>query len=185
DHYSTIETSWILAGALWAARFLQDRELETLAAGLFERCDWHYWTAPDYAGSRGLLRHGKGPDGRFLAHSWDRLNGETAFMYVLAAGAAEGKALSAKSWAALCPFYGTVAGHRFNNADLGLFVFQYGLDLLDLQHWRVPGEVDLLAEAKVATRPNHQICKEVADTFAPYARLWGLSPRDGPGHAPS
>jgi hypothetical protein len=184
DHYSTIETSWLLAGALWAGSYLRDKEVELLAAELYDRVDWLYWTAPDSPGSSGLLRHGKGPDGRFLAYSWDRINGETAFMYVLAAGAAKEKALSAQSWAALRPFYGTMAGLRFNNADLGLFVFQYGLDLLDLHHWRAPGEVDLLAEAKMATLANHQICRQAAAIFATYRTYWGLSAGDGPGESP-
>lgn len=184
DRYSTIETSWILAGALWAASFLQDEELATLAAKLYDRVDWHHWAAPDHTGIGSLLRHGKGPDGQFLACSWDRLNGETVFMYVLAAGAAADKALSVNSWAALRPFYGTVAGRRFNNADLGLFVFQYGLDLLDLHHWRAPGEVDLLAEATTATLANYQLCRQAATTFATYRTYWGLSAGDGPGEPP-
>jgi hypothetical protein len=181
DRYSTIETAWLVAGALWAGSYLQDRQVETLASELYDRVDWHYWTAPHYADGCGLLRHGKGPDGRFLASSWDRLNGETVFMYVLGAGAATEKALSATSWAALRPFYGTVAGHRFNSADLGLFVFQYGLDLLDLHYWRAPGEVNLLAEARIATLANHQVCREAAATFTTYHTYWGLSAGDGPG----
>ena len=47
--------------------------------------------------------------------------------------------------------YGTAAGLRFVSADLGLFVFQYGLDLLDFRTWHVPGSLDLWAEAAVAT----------------------------------
>src|SRR5262249_50660187 len=151
DYFSTVETAWVVAGALWAASFLKDLELERLAADLYERVNWRYWTAPKTKGG-GLLRHGKDRRGNFLPCCWDRLNGETAFMYVLAAGAPEEKAVAETAWTALDPFYGTVAGHRFNNADLGLFVFQYGLDLLDLEHWRAPGEVDLLAEAKLATQ---------------------------------
>jgi hypothetical protein len=105
-------------------------------------------------------------------------------MYVLAAGASDEKAIAETAWTALEPFYGTVAGHRFNNADLGLFVFQYGLDLLDLDQWQAPGDVDLLAEARLATRANHQVCKQAADEFATYRRFWGLSPGDGPGDSP-
>ena len=146
DHFSTIETAWLLAGALWAGSFLKDKEVETLAGLLFERVDWQHWTGVGAPGDSGLLRHAKRRDGDFFVYTWDRLNGETAFMYVLAAGAAEGKSISANSWAALRPFYGTAAGLRFNNADLGLFVFQYGLDLLDLYQWQAPGEVDLMAE---------------------------------------
>src|SRR5439155_17759608 len=89
DALSTIDSSWLLAGALWAAAFLQDRHLEVLAARLYDRVDWPYWTAPDQPGDPGLLRHGKAADGRFLWGTWDRLNGETVFMYVLAAGAEE------------------------------------------------------------------------------------------------
>jgi hypothetical protein len=182
DHLSTVDSSWLLAGALWAAEFLQEPGLEALAGRLYERVDWHYWTAPDTRDWQGLLRHGKGRDGSFLGCSWDRLNGETAFMYVLAAGAADGRAVSAASWQALRPFYGTVAGLRFNNADLGLFVFQYGLDLVDLGQWRAPGEVDLRAEARLATAANRQACRDAG--FQTYRRFWGLSAGDGPGHSP-
>ncbi len=184
DYFSTVETAWLVAGAVWAAAFLRDGPLEALATRLYERVNWHYWTAPDSPSARGLLRHGKDRHGQFLACSWDRINGETAFMYVLAAGAAEGQAVTATAWTALQPFYGTVAGLSFNNADLGLFVFQYGLDLLNLRQWRAPGTVDLLAEARVATWANHQGCRQLMDTFATYRRYWGLSAGDGPGDPP-
>jgi hypothetical protein len=179
DVLSTVETSWLAAGALWAAAFLRDGELESLAARLYERVDWAYWAAPG-----GLLRHGQGRDGNFLSCCWDRLNGETAFMYVLACGAADGRALGADSWAALEPFYSTVAGHRFHSADLGLFVFQYGLDLLDLRTWRRPGDPDLWAEARTATLANEAVCRAAAADFATYRRFWGLSAGDGPPAGP-
>ena len=41
---------------------------EVSAGRLYGRVNWSYWTAPD-----GLLRHGKGRDGRFFACSWDRV----------------------------------------------------------------------------------------------------------------
>jgi hypothetical protein len=90
DALSTVDSSWLLAGGLWAAAFLQDRGLDALATRLYDRVDWRYWTAHEGA-ARGLLRHGKGSDGRFLDCCWDRLNGETVFMYVLGAGAAPGR----------------------------------------------------------------------------------------------
>jgi hypothetical protein len=181
DHFSTVETAWLAAGALWAAAFLRGAELEALATSLYERIDWQYWAGSEGTGAAGLLRHGKDACGRFLPCCWDRLNGETAFLYVLAAGAAEGRALSAASWSALRPCYGTVAGLRFNNADLGLFVFQYGFDLLDLRRWRAPGAVDLWAEAGVAARANRRACRGAAGRFTTYRRFWGLSAGDGPG----
>ena len=82
-------------------------------------------------------------------------------------------------------FHGTVAGHRFNNADLGLFVFQYGLDLVDLQAWQAPSEVDLHAEAAEATSANIDACRQAAPVYATYQRYWGLSAGDGPGDSPA
>jgi hypothetical protein len=185
DYFSTIETAWLAAGALWAAAFLRDPELEALSNEMYERIDWHYWTAPDSCPlTPGLLRHGKDRAGRFLGCSWDRVNGETVFMYVLAAGAANGRALSADSWTALRSFHGTIAGLTFNNADLGLFVFQYGLDLLNLECWCAPGPVDLLAEARLATEANARRCRELAGEFHTFRRYWGLSAGDGPGDPP-
>lgn len=181
DQFSTLDSSWLVAGALWAAAYLQDGELDDLAARLYERVDWRAWTSASGPAAGRLLLHGEGEDGRMLASAWDRLNGETIFMYLLAAGAASDKAISPDCWRALQPFYGTAGGFRFNNADLGLFVFQYGFDLVDLVGWQAPGEVDLWAEARIAALANRQVCRDDADRFVTYRRHWGLSAGDGPG----
>jgi hypothetical protein len=184
DAFSTVDTSWFLAGALWSASFLGDADLVDLADRIYKRVDWRYWSVASDAQTPWLIRHGKGPTGKFLPCTWDRANGETLMMYVLAAGAPEDRALPGESWKSLRPFYGEVAGHRFNNADLGLFVFQYGLDLLDLARWRAPDGLDLEAEASVATLANRDACRASADRFRTYRRHWGLSAGDGPGRPP-
>ena len=184
DAYSTVDTSWFLAGALWSARFLGDAELVDLADQIYNRVDWRHWSVASDSPNPWLIRHGKGPRGRFLPCSWDRVNGETLMMYVLAAGASEGRELPGESFKSLRPFYGEVAGHRFNNADLGLFVFQYSLDLLDLTRWRSPDGPDLVAEASVATLANRDACRASAGEFRTYRRNWGLSAGDGPGRPP-
>jgi hypothetical protein len=182
DARSTIDTAWLVAGALWAAEFLGDAKLHDLAERLYDRVHWAYWTGGD--GPEGLIRHGHDRGGRFLRSSWDRLNGETVFLYVLAAGA-RGRAWSAAAWPALGSFPGTVAGLRFGSADLGLFVFQYGLDLLDLEGWRVPGaspgSADLAGDAVRAALANCLFCRAAALRFATYRTYWGLSAGDGPG----
>ena len=183
DVRSTVDSAWLLAGGLWAAEFLHDAPLARLAAELYARVDWRYWTAPGGAGP--LLRHGRGRDGRFLAAAWDRLNGETVLLYLLASGAADSRRLPAGAGRALRPFYGTAAGRRFNNADLGLFVFQYGFDLVDVAHWRAPGGEDLFVEAGVATEANYLACRERVVDFAGFRRYWGLSAGDGPAGPPA
>jgi hypothetical protein len=180
DPVSTIDSSWLVAGGLWASAFLGDRGLWVLAEELYDRIDWAYWSAPMTDLGPGQIRHGKGRDGGLLG-SWDRLNGETIFMYVLAAGAREGRHLPAESYRSLQTFDGTAGGIRFNNADLGLFVFQYGMDLLDLRRWRSPVGPDLWAEAALAAAANREVCRGAASDFATYEHYWGLSAGDGPG----
>jgi hypothetical protein len=185
DVCSTIDSAWLLAGALWAAAFLGDAELEEIGRRLFERVDWSYWTVPPKRPMSGLIRHGTDRAGRFLPCAWDRLNGETVFMYVLAAGAARGRRWPAGSWSELQPFYGSAGGLSFVSADLGLFVFQYGLDLLDLERWQEPGGLDLPGQAALATEANFRCCRAAADRFKTYRHHWGLSAGDGPGELPA
>ena len=184
DTFSTVDSSWFFAGALWAAEFLQDPILVDLAEQIYNRVDWVYWSSPWNSTRPGLIRHGKGSGGKFLKCYWDRANGETVMMYVLGAGAEEARALPAASWSSTRPFYGEVAGYRFNNADLGLFVFQYGLDMLDLRRWRSPCGLDLSREAAIATAANRDACRAAADEFRTYRAHWGLSAGDGPGPVP-
>jgi hypothetical protein len=179
DAFSTVDTSWLVGGALGAAALLADPECEALATQLAERIDWRAWSD-----ARGLIRHGRNTRGEFLDVVWDRINGETILLYVLAAGAAPERALVDGAGASLRTFTGTVAGLRFNNADLGLFAFEYGLDLFDVSALRGPGGLDLAGEAQLAALANQRICQEAAPRFATYRQFWGLSDGDGPGVSP-
>ena len=181
DVRSTIDTAWLVAGAIWAASFLGDKTLHALAGQLFDRVDWRAWTAPG-----GLLRHGMDASGRYLPCCWDRLNGETVFMYVLAAGRRHVIQAAARlgAWHRLGTFLGEAGGERFGSADLGLFVFQYGLDLLDFASLHWPDGRNLGAEAATATAANARVCHAAGDRFKTYRRFWGLSAGDGPGDPP-
>src|SRR5438067_2369767 len=45
DRLSTIDSAWLIAGALWAAEYLQNPVLQAMARRLYDRVDWHYWSA--------------------------------------------------------------------------------------------------------------------------------------------
>jgi hypothetical protein len=174
DARSTVDTGWLAAGTLWAAEFLRDDRLTQLAERLYERIDWRWWTAPG-----GLIGHGADGGGQILPSCWDRLNGETVALYVLAAGSREDRCWLAANWNRLGRFFGQAGGLRFGSADLGLFVFQYGLDLLDLAGEPLPGN-DLGADAARAAEANARVCQGASDRFRTYRRFWGLSAGDGP-----
>jgi hypothetical protein len=180
DVHSTVDTAWLVAGALWAAAFLGDAELQDLTEQLYRRIDWGYWTTPAHTSKPGLIRHGADRRG-FLPNAWDRLNGETIFLYVLAAGAEANLAWPTAGWSQLQHCIGITGGLQFISADLGLFVFQYGLDLVDSEAWHEPGGLDLFAQAAIATEANYQCCRAASDRYATYRSYWGLSAGDGPG----
>ena len=182
DQRSTIDSVWLIAGGLWAADFLGDPELQDLANRLYERVNWNYWTTPADASNAGLIRHGADARGTPLPCRWDRLNGETILLYVLAAGADAERCWPADNWSRLGLFVGTAGGRSFLSADLGLFVFQYGFDLLDLASWHEPGGVPLAVHASLAAEANLHVCRAAADQFQTYRVHWGLSAGDGPGH---
>src|SRR5262245_8955676 len=58
DARSTVDTAWLVAGALWAAEFLGDAELHELAGRLYDRVHWAYWTGAGAADHPGLIRTG-------------------------------------------------------------------------------------------------------------------------------
>jgi hypothetical protein len=78
---------------------------------------------------------------------------------------------------------GEVAGSSFGSADLGLFVFQYSLALLDVERQPLPGH-DLFGDAILAVEANARVCRNAGEQFSTYRRLWGLSAGDGPGSPP-
>ena len=147
-------------------------------SGSFTESTGGWWTAPG-----GLICHGADRHGRLFPCCWDRLNGETVALYVLAAGAVEGRHWPAGNWGCLGRFPGQAGGLHFGSADLGLFVFQYGLDLLDLARQPLPGG-DLVADAALAAQANASVCRTAADRFQTYRRFWGLSAGDGPSGTP-
>lgn len=178
DVSSTIDTAWCLAGASTAAELLDEDEGRRLAARLRERADWLYWTN----GNGRLISHGKNDAGQFLCH-WNRLNGETAFMYILAAGAEPEKAISPDAWSKLEPCMGEAEGLMFASADLGLFTHQVGNHLIDLVSWQNPHNIDLLEHARLATKANILASARLGEKTKTFRTFWGISDGDCPGTA--
>lgn len=182
DAISTVDSAWLFAGALWAAEyFCGDTELKQLADELYARVDWLSWSN---GGTKPLLHHGADVAGNKLKSVWDRYNAETAFMYVLAFGAQKKRSLPPQSMEALDPAFGKLAGETFINADLGLFVFQYSLELLDVCKLPSVNGVDLLDECIKATRANHAFCWEHREQYQTFRHFWGISAGDGPCDLP-
>jgi hypothetical protein len=176
DHFSTVDSSWLIAGALGSAQILGDTKLMSLAEALYNRIDWRYW-ANDPAGES-LLSMGKAANGSFLRNRWDKLNAETAFMYVMAFGAQSHRALQKNVLQSLV----TMSVDDWK--DMGLFVSQYSNCLLDAEYlWQVMG-MDMQQIERNQTEYNNHVCRSLGVLYETYAdKLWGLSAGDGPGQS--
>jgi hypothetical protein len=98
-------------------------------------------------------------------------------MYALGIGAAE-HALPAETWNSFDPAFAKVAGKDIASGELGLFVFQYSNNLMNLAGYH--GKPDLPEETLKAVAANYQVCQQASDKFKTYKKLWGLSAGDGP-----
>lgn len=182
DAISTIDSAWLLAGALWAAEFTGVPQIRRLVRALVARVNWNAWTNGAPAP---LLRHGASVSGTYLTSVWDRFNAETAFMYLLAIGADETKALPASSWNALELFTGTLGSRTFISSDLGLFTFQYSHLLLDGAKLPPVKGKNLLAESIEGTLANREFCAALREQYRTFQTFWGVSAGDGPPNHPS
>jgi hypothetical protein len=174
DHFSTIDSSWLIAGALASAQILQDTKLESLAEALYNRVDWRYW-ANDPAGEC-LLFMGQTEDGSFIGKRWNRLNAETAFMYLMAFGAQPNLALQKQVLQGLIP----MSDEEFK--DMGLFVSQYSNCLFDGRYLLKAMGLNMEQIEHNQTLYNRHVCQSLGKVYETYAdKLWGLSAGDGPG----
>ena len=99
DYFSTVESAWLVAGALGGGLPAQRGAGIPGKPSLRARRIGATGPRP-----RGCCDTGRDATGVFCLCCWDRLNGETAFMYILACGAEDGARWSAASWSALRPF---------------------------------------------------------------------------------
>ena len=181
DQAATIDCSWFMAGGLAAAYYLEDDRLIALAEELYDRVDWRYWSTKRMSSDAVMLVHGADPAGTWLPGKWDRLNGETAFMYLMAIGARDGKFIPPVSWQKLPTAPGAVEGLTFASADLGLFVANYSSTLVDFGRVQSLGQPNLGLEAVKAAEANYRVCRRISANFSTYRQFWGLSAGDVPG----
>lgn len=180
DAIATIDSTWLIAGALWAASFFKSSPIDTLATKLHDRVNWRQWTDPEDKQRPDLLRHGMGADGKPLTVRWDRINNETAFMYLIATGSCGTKNVGRTVWNQLDPGWGHLEGERLGSADLGLFALTWSLELFDFAPYYFTDGLNLAREADIGARLNYRICRAQSGRFKTFKAYWCLSAGDGP-----
>lgn len=199
DRLATIDSAWLIAGGLLAAQLPWMHDCRKKANELYERADWRFWTiASRFAdllnqkgdmndtirsrASEDWLLHGEREDGTFLPSHWDLMNAETAFMYVLATGGKRKRGLRPVIWDNLKSFHDR-QGAKISR-ELGLFVHQYSIELINFSKIPLPGGMSMQATCRRGVERNYLCSRRQGLRFKTFRRFWGISAGDGPPNTP-
>ena len=182
---STIDTAFLLAGALTAGRYFtaetaEEREVRILSDTLFHRADWQ-WAQNGGA----LVTHGWTPESGFLKYSWQGYD-EAMLLYILGLGSPT-HALPESCYAAWTSSYRWEHYHGFDYLYAGpLFTHQLShiwIDFRGIKDTFMAGKgIDYFENSRRATYVQQQYGLDNPLKFTSYGRhCWGITASDGPG----
>ena len=182
---STIDTTYLIAGALTAASYFDrdtksERELRTLAESLYARVDWQW------AQNRGLtVTHGWKPETGFIKYRWTGYS-EALILYVLGL-ASPAFPLPPESYEAWTRTYKwkKLYGHEFLYAG-PLFIHHLShmwIDFRQIQDEYMAGKaINYFENSRRAIYAQQAYAMRNPKKFAGYGRFsWGITASDGPG----
>jgi hypothetical protein len=184
---STIDTTYLIAGALTAAAYFDrdtpdERELRTLAETLYHRADWNW------AQNKALtVSHGWKPRTKFIRYRWTGYS-EALILYVLGL-ASPSYPLPEESYRAWTRNYHwkRIYGHEFLYAG-PLFIHHLShmwIDFRGIQDEYMRGKaISYFENSRRAVYVQQQYAMRNPKKFAGYSRFcWGITASDGPGPA--
>ncbi len=184
---STIDTTYLLAGALVAAMYFDrdtraEREIRKLAEDLYFRADWHW------AQNSGLtVTHGWKPETGFIKYRWTGYS-EALILYVLGL-ASPTFPLPLESYRAWTRTYKwkKLYGHEFLYAG-PLFIHQLShmwIDFRGIQDEYMSGKaIDYFENSRRAIYVQQAYAMRNPKRLVGYDRYcWGITASDGPGPA--
>ena len=182
---STIDTTFLIAGALTAAAYFDrdandEREIRTLADALYRRMDWQW---AQHGGV--TVVHAWTPEGGFFNARWEGYN-EAILLYVLGLGSPT-YPLPAESYAAWTRTYRwkKLYGQEMLYAG-SLFVHQLSHMFIDFRgirdgYMRERG-IDYFENSRRATYAQQQYAIRNPKRLVGYGEhCWGITASDGPG----
>jgi len=184
---STIDTTYVLVGALTAALYFNgdsknEREIRTLVESLYRRADWHW-------AQHGALTvsHGWRPERGFIRYRWAGYN-EALILYVLGL-ASPSFPLPAESYRAWTRTYKwkKLYGQEFLYAG-PLFIHHLShmwIDFRGIQDdYMRRKEIDYFENSRRAIYAQQAYAIRNPKKFVGYDRFsWGITATDGPGPA--
>jgi hypothetical protein len=182
---STVDTTFLLAGALTAAMYFDaesadEAEIRTLSDALYRRANWH-WAQNGGA----TVTHGWKPESGFLPYRWEGYD-EALLLYVLGLGSPT-YPLPEHSYAAWTSTYQWERCYGQDYLYAGsLFTHQLShawIDFHGIQDAFMRGRgIDYFENSRRATLAQHQYAIENPRGFKSYgSHCWGITASEGPG----
>ncbi len=170
---SSVDTAWLLCGALHCRAYWDDPDILTLAQTLLNRADWAWMLNSSYT-----LAHGWAPECGFLPYHWDAYS-ELLAMYLLALSS-ENHPIPPECWNAWKRPMREFEGIFFIDATAPLFVHQYSHAWFDFRN-RVDRYANYFNNSQRATQAHRQYCIELAAKYPWYGpNMWGVTASDSP-----
>ena len=182
---STVDTTFLLAGALTAAMYFDadsanEKEIRTLADALYRRANWQW------AQNGGdTVTHGWKPESGFLAYRWEGYD-EALLLYVLGLGSPTWP-LPERSYAAWACTYEWKQCYGQDYLYAGsLFTHQLShvwIDFRGIQDaFMLEKGIDYFENSRRATLAQQQYAIENPLGFKSYgSHCWGITASEGPG----
>lgn len=184
---STIDTTYLIAGALTAAEYFnrdtaEERELRALANSLYDRADWQW------AQNKALtVTHGWRPKKGFIKYRWNGYS-EALILYILGL-ASRTYPLPEESYRAWTKTYQwkRIYGREFLYAG-PLFIHHLShlwIDFRGIQDDYMRGKaINYFENSRRAIYAQQEYAMRNPKNFAGYGRFsWGITASDGPGPA--
>jgi hypothetical protein len=184
---STVDSSFLLAGALTAGAYfdqasIEEAEIRTLADALYRRADW-LWAQ----NNGDTITHGWTPENGFIKYRWEGYD-EALLLYFLGLGSPT-YPLPESSYAAWCSTYEWKNCHGYDYLYSGpLFTHQLShiwIDFRGIQdaYMREKG-IDYFENSRRATFVQQRYAIHNPLGFGGYCECcWGITASDGPGPA--
>jgi len=171
SEYSSIDTAWLLCGALHAGSHFGNGHISSLADELYSRVDWRWML-----NGGNTLSHGWTPERGFLNYRWDTYS-ELLAMYLLAIGSPTSP-IPAASWDAWKRPVHTVGKLSFIESAAPLFAHQYSHAWFDFRGRR-DRYTDYFENSRTATEAHRLLCLQLAPKYPWFNQgMWGVTASD-------
>ncbi len=171
SEFSSIDTAWLLCGALHAGMHFANGPIPELAAQLYERVNWRWML-----NGGNTLSHGWTPEHGFIRYRWDAYS-ELLAMYLLAIGSPT-HAIPAQSWNAWRRPIRSVDNLSFIESDAPLFAHQFSHAWFDFRGRR-DRYADYFENSRLATEAHRLLCLELAPKYPWFNQgMWGVTASD-------